>query len=302
MLFPRIGLRPTHHVPVVPYQDRNAYHHPAEQPDNQEAVTLEWPARNGIRVVKETGKLYLVVKHTCREIWFYAKEYVGDYYEIAHRIEQDGYVMPTFEENIALLFASCEDYFSRYNVLISDALARYPMLGSTAMLYVEGRGLFIQDHPRIEEGRIIMDLEELENKLKTGEPTVRFSPVLDRTQLDGSAHPANKGMITTWTPFTGKDGAHKLNRIAHKHLETSVHIPLNLGNMKTGDILVPSMRIKRNTVTLYYERSWDTYEKTFQSLSISAHRDALNSRQGLWRPIAYSSFQVLPCLVYARKP
>ncbi len=87
----------------------------------------------------------------------------------------EGFRMPTMPELVPLVYASLENknYDTAKNVV--KTLRNHWITGNTGILYVPN-GMYVQDNPKLKEGRISMNQKTLERKLgKHGEKGVVFS-------------------------------------------------------------------------------------------------------------------------------
>jgi hypothetical protein len=96
---------------------------------------------------------------------FKAKE-IGpmSFYGLRQTDYGEGFRMPTFSEIIKLTLGALENigYDTAKNVI--RILESSSLTGNTGVLYVP-EGMWVQDNPRLEDGRIVMDKDELERKL-----------------------------------------------------------------------------------------------------------------------------------------
>lgn len=135
----------------------------------------------------------------------------------------EGFRMPTMPELVPLVYASFEnkEYDTAKNVI--KTLRNHWITGDTGILYVP-EGMFVQDNPKLKDGRISMNQKALEKKLGSHEEkgvvfsddkTIRFTPYNygreSQTPLELSA---NTGIIAL---VAGKENAEKLAKASEHY-------------------------------------------------------------------------------------
>ncbi len=135
----------------------------------------------------------------------------------------EGFRMLTMPELVPLVYASLEnkEYDTAKNVI--KTLRNHWITGDTGILYVP-EGMFVQDNPKLKDGRISMNQKALEKKLGSHEEkgvvfsddkTIRFTPYNygreSQTPLELSA---NTGIIAL---VAGKENAEKLAKASEHY-------------------------------------------------------------------------------------
>lgn len=112
-----------------------------------------------------------------------------------------GFRMPTMPELVQLVHASLENQDYKTTKEVVSALRNYWLTGDTGILYTQ-KGMYVQDKPKMENGRLSMNEKTLEKKLGkhkekgaifSKDKTIRFAPYGFKTQsqtpLELSANP-----------------------------------------------------------------------------------------------------------------
>ena len=146
----------------------------------------------------------------------------------------EGFRMATMPEIVSLIYASLEnqDYDTAKNVIKT---LRKGIIGNTGILYVPD-GMFVEDNPRLKEGKISMNQKTLERRLGSHEERgvvfsdngkIRFTPYnyIKKTQLSSQLS-TNTGIIAL---VGGKENAEKLARVSghygiHPYFDTFENI------------------------------------------------------------------------------
>jgi len=165
----------------------------------------------GLRVEEQRTKLF--APHNGGELTFLHPPYGPDTYaNVGLAIVQDNLRRPSMGETASLVHAAFNSD-NKYSTEIKDIMRQAWLWGFTGTLYTPD-GAFIQDDPEIRDGMPFMDRGSLEQKLKEGDPTVRFVPfgykVGEISPLELAKNPYVVGLA-------GEEGAEQLARVADKY-------------------------------------------------------------------------------------
>jgi hypothetical protein len=142
----------------------------------------------------------------------------GNYVKVQKQIEDSPLnIKPSTMEGLSsLVYAAFfldrngkEQEFNSIKKLMKDAL----LWGFTVIGYVPGEGAFIQDKSEIKDGRLYMDLDNLDN-LKN-DPNVRFVPF--GSYKTGFMTPSELSENKFVISLAGEEGAEKLAKVADNH-------------------------------------------------------------------------------------
>ena len=95
-----------------------------------------------------------------------------------------GFRMPTMPELVQLVYASLENQDYKTAKEVVSTLRNYWLAGDTGILYTKN-GMYVQDKPKIENGRVSMNEKSLERKLGkheekgvvfSNDKSIRFTP------------------------------------------------------------------------------------------------------------------------------
>ncbi len=87
-----------------------------------------------------------------------------NFYDLRKAYHKRGFRMSTMPELVHLVYASLEnqDYASAKNVI--ETLKNHFLTGNTGIIYPHG-GIYVQDKPKVRNGKIFMNPKTLQNKL-----------------------------------------------------------------------------------------------------------------------------------------
>jgi len=130
---------------------------------------------------------------------------------VGNSIEQAGLAKPTMPHMASLLYQALNTEEPEFSDIWETMKSKTGLLAYTASLYVPRKGFYFQDNPRISEGLVLMDESELEKRLESHDPTVRFVPYETHNRYPGK-YPSRSEYAKD--PFmiglAGKEGAEKL--------------------------------------------------------------------------------------------
>ena len=156
-----------------------------------------------------------------------------------------GFRMATLPELVPLIHSSLEnkDYQTAKEVI--KTLRNNWLTGNTSVLYTP-KGMFVQDNPKMKEGRIYMDEKELESRLGSyqekevtfsDDRTIRFTPYEFKREAQSSLDLSkNSGIIAL---VNGEENAENLAR-SSEHYKIKPYF-YALTNVDSPQIRVPGL-------------------------------------------------------------
>lgn len=123
------------------------------------------------------GTTYLDAQSKKGKISFVAPAFgYGTYVNVGNQIDKAGLEKPTMEQTAHLVHGALQNPKEKYSADIIKKLRDSRIFGFNGLLYYPNEGIYIQDRPEIKNGRVIMDKNDLVQKLETNDPSVRFVP------------------------------------------------------------------------------------------------------------------------------
>jgi hypothetical protein len=128
-----------------------------------------------------------------------------------------GLIAPTMAQTISLVHAA-HTSFQDFDGEVSREVMRHLgytqgdslLWGFTGTLYVPNVGVFIQDNPEVIDGRVHMERSDLEQRLESNDPNIRFVPIGFSTDIHRNEIAKNPFIIG----LAGEEGAQKLEEVA----------------------------------------------------------------------------------------
>lgn len=162
--------------------------------------------------VKE-GRTLLTTDHNGEELTFAHPHYgPGTYAQVGEQIQKEGLARPTMAQTVSLVHTAFNSD-DKYSKEIKDIMRNKWLWAYTGILYVPNKGAYIQDDPQIKNAMPYMDQNELERKLYSNDPTVRFVPFGYKT---GEMTPIQMAKNPFVIVQAGQEGAQKLSEVADK--------------------------------------------------------------------------------------
>ena len=167
------------------------------------------PPQSGLKAEEQRTKLF--VPHNGGELTFLHPPYGPDTYaNVGLAIEQDQLKRPTMPETASLVHTAFNSDDPRY-IQIRDIMEREWLYAFTGTLRVTGKGVYIQDDPKIRNGMPFMDGVSLEQKLSAKDPNVRHVPFGYKVGEMTSLQLAENAYVIA---LAGEEGAKKLTALA----------------------------------------------------------------------------------------
>ena len=115
----------------------------------------------------------------------------GTYEELGDQIRADGYSPATANQVFSILQnfirlggpgvirkTKCKRY-RRFLKSLYSALEDFGIWGYTGSFFVPNEGLYLQDNPKVEDNKLIMDREDFIERIKKDDSSLRFVPAQD---------------------------------------------------------------------------------------------------------------------------
>jgi len=177
------------------------------------------PPQSGLKAEEQRTKLF--VPHNGGELTFLHPPYGPDTYaNVGLAIEQDQLKRPTMPETASLVHTAFNSDDPRY-IQIRDIMEREWLYAFTGTLRVTGKGVYIQDDPKIRNGMPFMDGVSLEQKLSAKDPNVRHVPFGYKVGEMTSLQLAENAYVIA---LAGEEGAKKLAEVAEKYYSTMPYL------------------------------------------------------------------------------
>ncbi|MBU1203772.1 MAG: hypothetical protein KKG60_01755 [Nanoarchaeota archaeon] len=161
------------------------------------------------------GRTELMVPHQDGKITLVHPAYGPNTYFGVHKsISEANLSVPTMAETASLVYAAWQNPEERYSKEIIRLLKDSWLWGFTGNLYVPGDGVYIQDNPKIKDGKVIMEKSKLVEALEKQDKTVRFVPFGFKTGKQTSLELSKNHYVVA---LVGEQGADKLAQVADKY-------------------------------------------------------------------------------------
>ena len=163
--------------------------------------------------VKE-GRIELSAQHLDGEVTFiYPFAGPNTFAKVGEQINSQNLIRPTMAQTASLVYSAWQNPEEKYSAEIIKVLKSRWLWAFNGLLYTS-KGVYIQDLPKTENGRVSLSLSELEKKLKQGDPSVRFVPNGYKTGEQSSSDLAKNPFVID---LAGKEGAEKLAEVSDKY-------------------------------------------------------------------------------------
>jgi len=162
------------------------------------------------------GRNYLDVQSKKGVISFVAPAFgPGTYANVGNQIIESGLAQPTMAQTAHLVHGTWQNPKEKYSSDIINKLKNNWLWGFNGLLYVPNEGIYVQDRPKIKDGRVVMDKNDLANKLGSKDPSVRFVPFgTFNREKQSSLELAKNPFVQA---LAGEEGADKLAQVADKY-------------------------------------------------------------------------------------
>lgn len=174
---------------------------------------MESTAQKGLRA--KEGRTELYAEHEGKDITFiYPAKGPGTFAQVGEQIDSDGLIRPTMAQTASLAYAAWQNPKDKYSSEVIDVIKNKWLWAFNGILYVPNKGAYIQDDPKTENGRVSMNLSELEKMLKEGDPRVRFVPFGYKTEKQTALELGKNRFVQA---LAEKEGAEKLAEVANRY-------------------------------------------------------------------------------------
>jgi hypothetical protein len=179
------------------------------------------------------GRTYLDVSHKNGILSFVSPVFgPGNYFNVQKSIESAELKAPTMAETVSLVYSAFNSQ-DRHSEEIKKIMEGRYFLAFTGNLYVPSKGVYIQDNPALNNGKLIMEEGDLVKKLESNDSSVRYVPFGFNTGEQTSRELERNSYITA---LAGEEGAEKLAEIADFYKEKPYVFSFNSVNKLTSRI------------------------------------------------------------------
>ncbi len=140
----------------------------------------------------------------------------GTYAKVMGEIDAAGLIRPTFDNNVVLADAAWKNPKEKYSAEIIGLMKSDWLIADTALFYIPNEGVYVQDHPKTDGNRWpVMDKNDLVSRLKSKDPSVRFTKFGYKTGEMSQRELAKNKFVRA---LTGSDkGAQMVAKVAGKY-------------------------------------------------------------------------------------
>jgi len=161
------------------------------------------------------GRTYLDTHSSKGTVSFVAPAFGHSAYaKVGQQITEAGLVLPTMEQTASLVYDAWQNPDEKYSKDIIRKLRTNWLWGFNGLLYVPNEGVYIQDRPDIQNGKVVMNQEDLVKKIESNDESVRFVPFGFKRDSQSSLELAKNPFIQA---LAGEEGADKLASVADKY-------------------------------------------------------------------------------------
>ncbi|MDP1695775.1 MAG: hypothetical protein Q8L29_02600 [archaeon] len=159
-------------------------------------------------LIAKEGRIYLDVFHEGETLTF-VRFCTGPntYVEVGEQIEAQNLRKPTFAEITSLAYAAFKNLDNKYSKKIIQTLKDGWFWGFNGILYAPNEGVYIQNLPKVVNGRVSMDKSDLVKRLEAKDHSVRFAPFGFKTGEQEARGLAKNEFVIA---LVGEEGADKL--------------------------------------------------------------------------------------------
>ena len=134
--------------------------------------------------------------------------------KVGEQIDEKNLQRPTYAQTASLAHTAWQNQDNKYSQEIIKLLKSNWFWGFNGILYVPKEGAFIEDAPKVVDGRVSMDKSALVKRLEAGDKAVRFAPFGFKTGEQSAKDLAKNAFIIA---LAGEEGAEKLTEVAGKY-------------------------------------------------------------------------------------
>jgi hypothetical protein len=168
----------------------------------------------------EKGITKLKVPHEGNKITFQYPPFKGTYGNVANSIDKDNLKRPTSSKTASLVYDAFQNKEGEYESQIIKILNDAYLWEFTGNLYLPksdeeiSNGVILEYNPKIENGKLVMDKNNLVKRLKENDSNVKFVPFGFKTGEQNLIELQKNPYIVA---RYGKEGAEKISEVASKY-------------------------------------------------------------------------------------
>ena len=136
------------------------------------------------------------------------------YAKVGQEITEAGLVQPTMKQTASLIYDAWQNPAEKYSKDIIGKLRTNWLWGFNGLLYVPKEGVYIQDRPEVQNGRVVMNQEDLVKKMESNDESVRFVPFGFKRESQSSLELAKNPFVQA---LAGEEGADKLAQVSENY-------------------------------------------------------------------------------------
>jgi len=161
------------------------------------------------------GRVEVEVPHQNGRITFVSPAKGPETYaDVQEQIMSEGLIAPTMAQTASLIYTANQNKKEpEFNEVISRLNNNW-LWGFTGILYVPNKGAYIQDNPKVADGRVAMNKSELVKKLEAGDKSVRFVPFGYKLESQKASDIAKNPFVIA---LAGEEGTEKLAKISESY-------------------------------------------------------------------------------------
>ena len=167
------------------------------------------------------GKSYLTkIPHEGGELTFEYPAFKGTYADVANKIDKARLKRPSSAETASLVYKTWKAPKEQYSSEIISILKNNWLWEFTGNLYLPksneeiNNGVILESNPAIENGKLVMDKNDLIKRLRESDPLVKFVPFGFKTEEQNLFEfQKNPYIVARY----GKEGAEKIAEVASKY-------------------------------------------------------------------------------------
>ena len=161
------------------------------------------------------GRTYLDANSNKGKISFVSPAFgPSTYAKVGQEITDAGLERPTMEQTASLAYDAWQNPDEKYSKDIIGKMRTNWLWGFNGLLYVPKEGVYIQDRPEVQNGRVVMDQTDLVKKMESGDESVRFVHFGFKRESQSSLELSKNPFIQA---LAGEEGADKLAQVSENY-------------------------------------------------------------------------------------
>lgn len=134
--------------------------------------------------------------------------------KVGEQIDAKNLQRPTYAQTTFLAHTAWQNQDNKYSDEIIKLLKSNWFWGFNGILYVPNKGAFVEDNPKVVDGRVSMNHLALVKRLESGDKAVRFAPFGFKTGEQSAKDLAKNAFVIA---LAGEEGAEKLAEVADNY-------------------------------------------------------------------------------------